>query len=157
MAQAGKSLDAHKLIYGSVKRSGDDYAVWLKMFDVRKAKIESWLTDTLAKRNADAAGVKAASARWFAKLTGKTATTGTIQVAASVSGATVSLDGLPVGITGEQPLVLADVTRKTRIVDEGGRVRQATIIWRRQTVPLSLKLRFWRPKLRFDATNRPPF
>src|SRR5688500_16023360 len=24
MAQAGKSLDAHKLIYGSVKRSGDD-------------------------------------------------------------------------------------------------------------------------------------
>src|SRR5215471_2027996 len=34
MSQAGKSLGASKLIFGNVKRSGQDYLVSLKMLDV---------------------------------------------------------------------------------------------------------------------------
>jgi hypothetical protein len=110
MAQAGKSLDAQKLIYGSVKKVGEDYAIWLKMLDVRKARIEFWLTETLLKKQADSAGIKMASGRWFAKLTGRPVNAGTLQVAANVTGAVVSLDGVPVGATAEQPLLIADVT-----------------------------------------------
>ena len=109
MAEAGKSLGAQKLIYGSVKRTNDDYTVWLKMFDVRRARIENGLTETLARKNADAAGLRAASARWFAKLTSRTATGGTVQITSNVAGAAVSLDGIPVGITREQGLSIPDV------------------------------------------------
>ncbi|MEP6653842.1 MAG: PEGA domain-containing protein [Myxococcales bacterium] len=109
MAEAGKSLGAQKLIYGGVKRTNDDYTVWLKIFDVRRARIENGLTETLSRKNADPAGLKAASARWFAKLTGRTTSAGTVQITSNVAGAAVSLDGIPVGITREQGLSIADV------------------------------------------------
>ncbi|MEO8212815.1 MAG: PEGA domain-containing protein, partial [Myxococcales bacterium] len=109
MAEAGKSLGAQKLIYGGVRRTNDDYTVWLKLFDVRRAKIENGLTETLARKNADTAGLRAASARWFAKLTSRTATTGTVQITSNVVGAAVSMDGIPVGITREQGLSIPDV------------------------------------------------
>ncbi len=109
MAQAGKSLDAQKIIYGSVKKQGDDFAIWLKMFDVRKAKLDFWLTETLPKKQADSAGIKAAASRWFAKLTGKPLSAGTVQITSNVFGAKVSLDGEPVGVTAEQPLSIPDV------------------------------------------------
>ena len=109
MALAGKSLDAHKLIYGSVKKTGDEYALWLKMFDVRKAKIEFWLTEVIPKKAADPAGVKAAAGRWFSKLTGKPVNAGAVQVSSNVFGAKVFLDGNPVGVSSEQPLTVPDV------------------------------------------------
>src|SRR5262249_38295728 len=107
MAQAGKSLDAEKLVYGSVKKAGNDFAVWLKLFDVRKEKVDAWLTETLPALQSDAAGIRAASGRWFAKLTGHPLNSGTIQVSANLYGAVVTLDGIPVGATAEQPLVLS--------------------------------------------------
>jgi hypothetical protein len=109
MAQAGKSLDAQRLIYGSIKKNGDEFALWLKMFDVRKAKIEFWLTENIPKKNADPAGVKGAAGRWFAKLTGKPVNAGTVQVSSNVFGAKVFLDGTHVGITSEQPIAVPDV------------------------------------------------
>ncbi|HEX2659458.1 MAG TPA: PEGA domain-containing protein [Polyangia bacterium] len=109
MAQAGKSLDADKLIYGSVKKSGADFAVWLKLFDVRKEKLESWLTETLPASQADAAGVRAAAGRWFSKLTGHPLNAGTLLIAANPFGATLTLDGIPVGVSSEQPLTLSEV------------------------------------------------
>ena len=109
MAQAGKSLDADKLIYGSVKKAGADFAVWLKLFDVRKEKLESWLTETLPASQADAAGVRAAAGRWFSKLTGHPLNAGTLLIAANPFGATLTLDGIPVGVSTEQPLTLSEV------------------------------------------------
>jgi hypothetical protein len=109
MAQAGKSLDAHKLIYGSVKKNGDEYGLWLKMFDVRKAKIDFWLTEVIPKKAADAAGVKAAAGRWFSKLTGRPVNAGAVQVSSNVFGAKVFLDGNHIGVSSEQPLTVADV------------------------------------------------
>lgn len=145
MAQAGKSLDAQKLIFGSVKRSGDDYAIWLKMFDVRRAKIEFWLTETLPHKVADSAGVKAASARWFAKLTGRTMTGGTVQVTSNVPGAAVSVDGVPVGATGELPLAVPDVApgKRELMISKVGHVpvKQQVTVVAGQTVPVSITLR----------------
>jgi len=109
MAQAGKSLDADKLIYGSVKKAGADFAVWLKLFDVRKEKLESWLTETLPASQADAAGVRAAAGRWFSKLTGHPLNAGTLLIAANPFGATLTLDGVPVGVSTEQPLTISEV------------------------------------------------
>jgi hypothetical protein len=144
MAQAGKSLDAEKLIYGSVKRLGEDYAIWLKMLDVRRAKIDFWLTETLPKRNADVAGIRAASARWLAKLTGRPVDAGTIQVTSNVNGAVVSMDGVPLGATGEQPLTIADVApgRHDLVASKAGYSagKQQFIVGAGQTVPVNLTL-----------------
>jgi hypothetical protein len=144
MAQAGKSLDAQKLIYGSVKKVGEDYAIWLKMFDVRKAKIESWLTETLPRRQADQAGIRAASSRWYAKLTGRPPNAGTVQVSANLFGAVVSMDGVPVGATGEQPLVISDVApgkHEVVLVKPGHHtVKQQFMVAAGQTTPIALTL-----------------
>lgn len=144
MAQAGKSLDAQKLIYGSIKKVGDDYALWLKMFDVHKAKIDTWLTETIAKKNADPAGVKAAAGRWFAKLTGRPFNAGTVQVSSNLFGAKVFLDGNPVGITGEQPLTIPDVApgKHELSAERSGfaTAKQQFMVAAQATVPVTLTL-----------------
>jgi len=109
MAQAGKSLDADRLIYGSVKKDGNDLAVWLKSFDVHHEKVENWLTDKLPAKQTDAEGIRTAVARWFAKLTGHPTNAGTILVSANTFGAVVSLDGIPSGVTSDKPLAIPDV------------------------------------------------
>ena len=109
MAQAGKSLDADRLIYGSVKKVGNDVAVWLRSFDVHHEKIDNYVTDTLPAGQTDAEGIRAAVARWFAKLTGHPTNAGTILVSANAMGAVVTLDGVPAGVTADKPLAIADV------------------------------------------------
>jgi len=109
MAQAGKSLDADRLIYGSVKKDGNDLAVWLKSFDVHHEKVDNWLTDKLPGKQTDAEGIRTAVARWFAKLTGHPTNAGTILVTANELGAVVTLDGIPSGVTSDKPLTIPDV------------------------------------------------
>ena len=144
MAQAGKSLDAEKLIYGSVKKNGNDYAVWLKLFDVRKEKVDSWLTETMPGVQSDAAGIRSFAARWFAKLTGHPLNAGTIQVSANLYGAVVTLDGVPVGATTEQPLVIPEVKpgRHEVVATKAGTApaRQQFLVANGQTVAVNLTL-----------------
>src|SRR3569623_573361 len=109
MAQAGKSLDADRLIYGSVKKDGNDVAVWLKSFDVHHERVDNWLTDKLPGKQTDADGIRTAVARWFAKLTGHATNVGTVLVSANTLGAVVTLDGVPAGVTSDQPLAIPDV------------------------------------------------
>ena len=47
MSQAGKSLGADKLIFGNVKRAGNDYQVTLKLLDVSRAVVESFTAETV--------------------------------------------------------------------------------------------------------------
>jgi len=144
MAQAGKSLDAEKLIYGSVKKNGNEYAVWLKLFDVRKEKVDSWLTETMPAGQSDAAGIRNFAGRWFAKLTGHPLNAGTIQVSANLYGAVVTLDGVPVGATTEQPLVIAEVKpgRHEVVATKAGSApaRQQFLVANGQTVAVNLTL-----------------
>jgi PEGA domain len=154
MAQAGKSLDAEKLIFGSVKKSGRDFAIWLKLFDVRKEKVEAWVTDTLPAGQSDQAGIHVASGRWFAKLTGRPLNAGTIQVSANLYGAVVTVDGIPAGTTGEQPLTLPEVKpgRHEVVATKAGHARasQQFIVPPGQTVVVNLTLP---PEGEADATS----
>src|ERR1051325_4602074 len=98
MSAAGKSLGADKLIFGNVKRAGNDYQVTLKLLDVSRAVVESFTAETVPRKQADAAGLRSAAPGWLAKLSGKGG--GSISVRANFPGAAVSLDGTQVGTTG---------------------------------------------------------
>src|SRR3954462_15536027 len=50
MAQAGKSLGASKLIFGSVKKSvGDSYLVTLKLLDTNRAVVDAFVAEQITK------------------------------------------------------------------------------------------------------------
>lgn len=114
LAQAGKSLGVARLIFGNVARSGSDYVVKLKMLDVARAALESSITETVPAHRAEPITLRTQAIQWLQKLTGggesgSAASGGTLQIRSNVSGATVSLDGNPVGVTSQQPLSVADV------------------------------------------------
>ena len=144
MAQAGKSLDADRLIYGSVKKVGNDVAVWLRSFDVHHEKIDNYVTDTLPASQTDAEGIRAAVARWFAKLTGHPTNAGTILVSANAMGAVVTLDGVPAGVTADKPLAIADVKpgKHELVLTKGGNApaRQELTVAAGQTLTVNLAL-----------------
>jgi len=111
MAQAGETLGAKRLIYGSLKKSNGEVAVWLKSLDVTRASIESWVTDTVPKHtSASDPALRQAATRWLAKLTGHPAPGGTIKIAGGPVGAAVVVDGRDVGVLGTEPLVVKDVS-----------------------------------------------
>src|SRR3569832_2038356 len=144
MAQAGKSLDADRLIYGSVKKVGNDVAVWLRSFDVHHEKIDNYVTDTLPASQTDAEGIRAAVARWFAKLTGHPTNAGTILVSANAMGAVVTLDGVPAGVTADKPLAIAVVKpgKHELVLTKGGNApaRQELTVAAGQTLTINLAL-----------------
>jgi hypothetical protein len=110
MAQAARSLNVERLIYGSIKRSGDAYVVWLKLFDVKHEKIEAWLSETVPREKLTGSSLKPIVTRWFYKLRGRSADVGTLRISAEVPGAVVSLDGVAAGATSpDKPLVLSQV------------------------------------------------
>src|SRR6185369_10440654 len=101
MSLAGKSLGADKVIFGNVKKAGNDYQVTLKLLDVSRAVVESFTAETVPKKHSDAAGLRSSAPGWLAKLSGKGG--GSIQVRANFPGAAVSLDGTQVGTTSANP------------------------------------------------------
>jgi hypothetical protein len=144
MAQAGKSMGATKVIFGNVKRAGADYQVTLKLLDVNKATVDTWATETLPRRKAEPSVFRALAPSWFAKLTGKGAATGGLQIRANVQGAAVSLDGTRVGVTAREPVVIADVAagRHEVAVEKSGytTAKQEFSLAAGQSLPLSLSL-----------------
>jgi PEGA domain len=144
MSQAGKSMGAAKLIFGNVKRSGIDYLVTLKLLDVARAQVESWVAETISKRKAEPTSFRALAPVWVAKLTGKGAAGGSLQIRANVLGAAVSLDGTRVGVTGDQPVAVADVApgQHEVTVEKNGftTTRQEFTLAAGQALPLSFSL-----------------
>jgi hypothetical protein len=149
LAQAGKSLGVAKLIFGNVKRAGSDYLVKLALIDVAQATVEGTLTETVANRRAEATDFRALAQQWVAKLTGQPETGagaggGTLQIRSNVSGAAVSLDGNPVGVTAREPLSVAGVApgQHELMAQKAGyetRTQQFTM-GNGQSLPLSLTL-----------------
>jgi hypothetical protein len=142
MSQAGKSLGASKVIFGNVKRAGNDFQVTLKLLDVSRAVVESFAAETVSKKNSDANGLRAMAPAWLAKLSGKGG--GSIQVRANFPGAAVSLDGTQVGTTGSNPVVINDVApgRHEVAVEKSGytTTKQEFTLAAGQSLPLSLTL-----------------
>jgi hypothetical protein len=155
MAQAAKSMGATKLIFGNVKKSGADYQVTLKLLDVNRAAVDSWVTEAVPRRKAEPTVFRAFAPAWISKLTGKGAG-GTLQVRANVPGATVSLDGTRVGVTGPQAVAIADVApgRHEVVVEKSGftTAKQEFSLASGQSLPLSLSL----SSMSVDVGTAPP-
>jgi hypothetical protein len=143
MAQAGKSMGATKLIYGNVKRSAADYQIAFKMLDVDKGTVDAWATEVIARRKAEPTVFRTLAPSWLSKLTGKGAG-GSLQIRANVAGAAVALDGARVGVTGDAPVAVAEVTpgRHEVAVEKSGftTAKQEFSLAAGQSLPLSLSL-----------------
>jgi hypothetical protein len=143
MAQAAKSMGATKLIYGNVKRTGTDYQVTLKLLDVNRSTVDGSFTEAVPRRKADPTVFRSLAPAWLSKLTGKGAG-GSLQVRANVPGAAVSLDGTHVGVTGPQPVTIADVApgHHEVSVEKTGftTAKQEFSLASGQSLPLSLQL-----------------
>jgi hypothetical protein len=143
MSQAGKSMGAAKLIFGNVKRSGGDYLVTLKLLDVSRGTVESWVAETVPKKKAEPAAFRSLTPAWLAKLTGK-GIGGSLAIRANVQGAVVSLDGTRIGMTGQQPVTIADVSpgHHEVAVEKSGytNTKQDFTLASGQSLPLSLSL-----------------
>jgi hypothetical protein len=109
MADAARNLGAGRMIFGSVKRApGDSYVMTLKMLDVGRRQVVAWVAEPLSRAQASPGAVRGPVEKWFATLTGQSAT-GTVRVRGDVPGTAVALDGAPVGVLGTRELVLSNV------------------------------------------------
>jgi hypothetical protein len=110
MAQAGKSLGAGKLLYGSVKKSlGENYVVTLKLLDTTRGVVDTWVAEQITKSQSSGAALRGPVQKWFATLTGQGGA-GTVRVRGDVIGASVALDGTPYGVIGTDDFVIGGVT-----------------------------------------------
>jgi hypothetical protein len=110
MAQAGKSLGASKLIFGSVKKSiGDSFLVTLKLLDANRSIVDAFVAEQITKAQATGPAIRGPVQKWFATLTGQGGA-GIVKVRSDVIGASVALDGTPSGIMGTEDLVLSGIT-----------------------------------------------
>jgi PEGA domain len=160
MAQAAKSMGATKLIFGNVKRTAADYQVTLKLLDVNRSTVDAWVTEAVPRRKAEPTVFRALAPAWLSKLTGKGAG-GSLQVRANITGASVSLDGTRVGMTGPQPVAIADVApgRHEVAVEKGGftTAKQEFSLAAGQSLPLSLSLSSMSVDVGAVAAETPPF
>lgn len=108
MAQAAKSLGVEKMIFGSVKKAADGYLVTLKMLDASKGRVDAWVAEQISRGQATAPGLRGPVQKWFATLSG-VGTSGSIRITADVVGASILLDGLPVGITTEEAIEMGGI------------------------------------------------
>jgi hypothetical protein len=110
MAQAGKSLGATKLIFGSVKKSiGDSFLVTLKMLDANRSVVDAFVAEQISKAQASGPAIRGPVQKWFATLTGQGGAS-IVRVRSDVIGASVTMDGTPSGTMGTEDLVLSGVT-----------------------------------------------
>jgi hypothetical protein len=108
MAQAGKSLGADKLLYGTLKKAdgkGAAVVVKLKLLDVRTLVVERFVNETVNKRELAAGLVQKTASRWFEALVEADAKS-VLTVVSDPPNAAVAVDGQPMGRT---PVTLRDM------------------------------------------------
>src|SRR6266542_1209143 len=107
MANAGRTLGADKLLYGTVKKaSKNSVTVALKLLDVKNATVEKFVNDTVPRRELAVSQVGTNAARWFGQLL-EIEVKPTLTVSSDPPGANVTVDGQAYGRT---PLTLRDLS-----------------------------------------------
>jgi hypothetical protein len=104
MAQAGRSLGADKLLYGTLKRGMGGVTADLKLLDVPHVTVEKTFSETVPKRD-----LVAVAPRWFSTLVQIDARP-TLTITSEPPNATVLVDDQPAGQT---PLTLRDLAPGT--------------------------------------------
>ena len=107
LAQAGRSLGADRLLYGTLKKAegGKSVAVSLKLLDVRDLVVVKQVNETVPKRTFVGPTLAAEAARWFGMLI-LPPQFGVIVVQSQPADAAVDLDGT---VAGRTPLRLKDL------------------------------------------------
>jgi hypothetical protein len=144
MAQAGKSLGATKLIFGSVKKSiGDRFLVTLKLLDANRGIVDAFVAEEITKAQSTGPAIRGPVQKWFGTLTGQGGA-GIIKVRSDVIGASVSLDGNPSGVMGTDDMVLPGVSsgKHEVILTKPGyeQVRKEVTVASGETVPVDAKM-----------------
>jgi hypothetical protein len=110
LAQAGRSLGADKLLYGTLKKAGKsttNVVAALKLLNVSTGVIEKFVNETLSRRDLQAAGtISSLAAKWFAALVEVEAKP-SLTITTEPPGASVTVDGQPGGRT---PVTLRDLS-----------------------------------------------
>jgi hypothetical protein len=117
MAQAGRSLGADKLLFGSLKKAGgrnkdSSVVVALKLLDVKTQIVEKFVNETVNKREIAAGNVSGSAGKWFAALV-EVDVRPTLTVTSDPVNAAVAIDGQPMGRT---PITLRDLTAGTHTI-----------------------------------------
>lgn len=109
MAKVGKSLGVHRLIYGSIRKQtqGGLYVVAIKQLNVADSTVEKFITEAVNPDilRADNPQINELVQRWLRVLLIE-GLRGGLRVVSEPMGASVRLDGIPVGVT---PLNLPEV------------------------------------------------
>jgi hypothetical protein len=108
MASAGKTLGAHKLLFGSVRKTGNAFKVTLKWVDVGTGKLENQLTETITVDALSRENERGLTSRWLSQLSG-VKIGGAMQIAANLQGANVFVDEKLVGTTSAEPVMVPQI------------------------------------------------
>jgi hypothetical protein len=155
LAQAGRSLGADRLIYGSLKKAdgGRNIAVSLKLLDVQNLAIVRQASETIAKRALVTAAIPALAARLYGQLI-IPPTTGGLIVQSQPSDASVSIDGTQVGRTPYKTKDLRPRSYAVTVQADGYQPTTHTVEIRAgATESLSLKLEREQPRV---EPTKPP-
>ena len=121
MAQAGRSLGADKLLYGTLRKGkGGNIAVALRLLDVKNATIERQINESVARK--DLSPAQALAARYFSTLVDIDSKP-VLNVISDTPGAHVDVDGMDRGAT---PVTLRDLSPGTHTVAISQPGREAT-------------------------------
>lgn len=114
MAQAGKSLGADKLLYGTLKKGSkpNSVVVALKLLDVKTASVEKFVNETVSKRDLAAGSVNSSAAKWFSSLV-EVESKPTLTVTSEPANAAVAVDGQSAGRT---PVTLRELSPGAHVV-----------------------------------------
>ena len=120
MATAGQSLNATRLIWGVLKRSGSGYRFTVNWLDVTRARLDNSVSEDIDRPELTRAQATALVARVTRSFLVTSA--GRVKVSCSVEGAQVSLGARAVATTRKGGVVLEDVTAGTHLVriEKGG-------------------------------------
>jgi hypothetical protein len=128
MAQAGRSLSADKLLYGTLRKGKgrDGISVALKLLDVKLGAIERQVNDEVPRRSLAPGAVQQMAARYFAQLVPVTAKP-VLTVTSTPVGATVEVDGQPAGTTPVTLRELAPGSHELKVTMAGRKPFARTI------------------------------
>ena len=125
MAQAGKTLGADKLLYGTLRKGkGGSISVALRLLDVKNATIDRQINETVARK--DLSPAQALAARYFGALVDVDSKP-VLNVLSDTPGAHVDVDGKDRGAT---PVTLRDLpagSHTVRIAQAGRETMVKTI------------------------------
>jgi hypothetical protein len=120
LEQIAGTLGSQRILYGTVRRTGAgaeyNFAIALYMYNAEAGQIEGSLTDSIPRTQTDVDDLRSRVRRYINTLTGASEA-GTLRVHTNVPGATVSVDGEPVGTTDDQGAFVGEVPSGRRQID----------------------------------------